>query len=126
MTINGKVIDDQTGQPIPRATISLLSGNVNLKSISADDSGNFSITTTQNPDSLLITSVGYQGTYWPLPKYESTSIFDLPVSTDPLDTIVVEYKPKSVFPWWLIVIAAGILLSSKNKKVYAYTRRRTL
>jgi hypothetical protein len=120
MTINGKIIDDKTGQPVPRATIALLNSNVQLISNAADDNGNFSISTSQVPDSLLVSSVGYQATFWPLPQYQSNTVFDLPISNDPLSTVIIQYQPKKKFPW--LLVALGIIIFSRKKKKYAHSR----
>jgi hypothetical protein len=60
---------------------------------------------------------------WNLPEYSGISLFQLETSTDPLSTVIVTYKPKSKFPW-LLLIALGLIVLDKKKKlkIYAHTR----
>lgn len=115
MTIVGKATDQDSGAPLPGATIALRSGFVTLVETAANDDGLFTISTNQVPDSILITSIGYTGQYWPLPEYESKSSYQLPklVKQEP-EVIITAVKKNS---WlWLILVGIGIAVGQKKPK----------
>jgi hypothetical protein len=117
MIVNGKAIDDTTGAPIPGATVSLLTGNINLKSIAADDNGNFSIASDGPADNLLITSVGYQPTSFVLPAYINKTVFPLAIANSTEPTVIVTFKPKnqSSFLWFLLLAGGYAYYYNKYK-----------
>ena len=59
--VRGVVIDAETGQTIPYATISLITGNITVKSIACDVDGKFELNLdSPGKFSLIIQSMSYQ------------------------------------------------------------------
>lgn len=115
MTITGRAIDKETGKPIPKATAALRNGFVTLAASAANDDGIFTVSTNQAPDSILLTSVGYEGQFWPLPEYSDTTLFSLPKFVKPMDEVIITVDKKKNWIWFLVFGATLLIANRKTK-----------
>ncbi len=113
MTLYGKVIDSETNAPLPGATVTLRNGTVMLTNAIASSEGVFYLNTSQYPDALSITHVGYEPQTWPLPANEAKTIFSLKKVYTDLEPVTVTSK-KSLS--WLLWAGLITLFIRENKK----------
>ena len=113
MRITAKVIDNETRDPLPGATVALYAGNVRLNQVAADANGAFLIDTDGTPDRITVTNASYLGRSWKLPDYAGLYVFELSrnYATGPGVTVTAGRIPKWVFPVGLL----ALLLLIKKK-----------
>jgi hypothetical protein len=104
MTVTGFAKDKDSSTGLPSATVILRTGNVTLASVVAGATGAFSISTTSNATELVISSVGYKTTSYPLPDYINQVNYPLERDAKELDPVIITVN-KRHFPWLL-----GLLL----------------
>jgi hypothetical protein len=114
-TISGRVLDWATVEPLPGATVSLMAGNLTLRSIAADREGLFTLSTTAVPDSMKIESVGYTTRIFGFAEYESFWTFFLQPAYKEGETATV-YSTLKKSSWLPVAMFALLLLMAKKKK----------
>lgn len=88
-TITGKIIDNETGEPVPYTNIGFLHSLVGT--ISEND-GSFFLATSQATDTLLVSSVGYELVRLPVQKGQ-TNTFDIRLITKSIELEAVVVTP---------------------------------
>lgn len=102
-------------EPVPGATVELWAGNVRLNAVAANNEGLFSISTNAVPDSLKITSAGYESRIFGFAEYEDFwTFFIKPIYREGETPVVYATIKKSNVG--LIAIALLLLLAAKKKK----------
>lgn len=114
MTITGKIVDKETGAPIPGATVAFINSSVTLSAVAANGDGLFSISTNQYPTGLQITSTGYAPTTFAMPAHMQQTWFEIPRAVIELPGVEVTAKKKSGL-WWIFAIALVAIISDKHK-----------
>lgn len=114
MTIYGKTVDQETKAPLSGATITLSNGNVMLANTFANNEGMFYLNTSQNPNLLSITMVGYKAANFTLPVNEDKTYFELTKNYSDLDNVTVTTGKKSLS--WLLWAGIIALFIKENKK----------
>lgn len=90
---SGIVVNNKTKAGIPYATVGLINEN---KGISADEKGNFSISSTYQNDSLKITCVGYQNAIFSLQNITNkNTIIELKENPANLKEVIIANKLKN-------------------------------
>ncbi len=75
MTVfTGQVTDAETGNGIPSATIEAWVGNLLLVRSAANGNGDFAVSTSSTPDTIKVTSVGYEAASYPFSPGMETMI----------------------------------------------------
>jgi hypothetical protein len=118
MTIYGKVLDNDTRQPVPGATVTLWKNNIKVAAVAASVDGDFSISPPAGiiiPDQLGISSVGYIEKFYPIAEASGTSHFLLIRDIKELPPVVVTPggTKSNTWLWWALGIAAAIALRKK-------------
>lgn len=115
-SISGRVLNWDTIEPVPGATVELWAGNVLLKSAAASADGLFQLSTTAVPDSLKISSAGYTTRIFGFAEYESFWTFFIKPNYVEGETPVVyaTLKKSKLLP--LALIGLLLLMASKKKK----------
>ena len=113
-SISGRVLNWDSIEPVPFATVSLMAGNITLVSGAANNEGLFSLSTSAVPDSLLITAAGYESRKFGFAEYESFwTFFIKPIYREGETPVVyATLKKKS----WLPIALFGLLLLMASKK----------
>lgn len=112
-TVNGKVLNyNNPSEVIPGASVSLMAGNVVLKTVAANNDGTFSISSTGNADSVIITSVGYESRRFDLDAYIDFWTFFLFPSVKTEGGVTVT-ATRSLLMFGLLV---GLVILSQQKK----------
>lgn len=114
--VNG-YIKNQSGQPIPGATVQVINGDFNLtgQGTAANAMGFFSfyINEFNEPYGLSVSSVGYKPTVVSLSTFTNGNTITLATNVIELPPVVVTSdKNKNIF--WLIIAAAVLLLLNKK------------
>src|SRR5690242_5052150 len=96
--ISGKVVSAGEGQYLAGATIRAIRNNV---AVGADESGSFSISIKNLPDTLLVSHVGFRSSRIPVRKYSGGLLVALKPLNGKLETVVVntgyqKMKPNEV------------------------------
>lgn len=116
MRRTGTIVDEQTGQGIPGATVALWSRGVRIAAVAANDSGEFTIDAFSTPDALIASSIGYYETQWPMPDYDEQSTFELQRNEKQLEEVVIESTRKKPFNWaWLAIAGALVFIFAKDR-----------
>jgi len=117
-SISGRVLNWNTIEPVPGATVELWAGNVRLTSAAANNEGTFSLSTNGVPDSLKISSAGYITRQFGFAEYESFWTFFLQPNYREGETPVVyaTLKKKSLLPIALLFLLLGIAAKKKKRK----------
>lgn len=117
MTINGKVIDATTAQPLPNASVELLDYygiSLGIGTI-ADSTGNFVLTSDEigYPNSLNVSYVGYKPVAYDLSNATGTYfLVKLQSQATAAPGITVTAVKKNL--GWLALIAAFLVIGSKK------------
>lgn len=115
MTITGKVLNWNTYEPVPGATVALVAGNVTLATVAAKNDGTFEISTNGVPDNLLISSVGYETRAFGVAEYEEFWTFFLQPSYKTEGEVTVT-AVKAVGIGWIAFLVIALLIASKKRK----------
>ena len=115
-TISGRVLNWDTIEPVPGATVELWAGNLLLKSVAADNEGIFQLSTTAVPDSLKISSAGFTTRIFGFAEYESFWTFFIKPFYREGETPVVyaTLKKSKLLP--IALFGLLLLIASKKKK----------
>lgn len=116
MRLQGRIIDADTDTGVPSATIELWTDNIMLKRAIADSKGSFTIETASTPDTLKVSSAGYESASWPFNDVADDSLFPLDKFVKEEGNVTVEAGPKNKFPWWLVAAAAVLIISNNERR----------
>jgi hypothetical protein len=111
-TVNGKVLNYNTLEVVPGATVSLMFGNVVLKTVAARNDGTFSISTSSTPDSILISSVGYESRQFGFDEYSDFWTFFLYPSVKTESEVIVKATRSLI----MLGLLAALLIMSQQKR----------
>jgi len=115
-------IKNQSGQPIPSASIQVVDGNFDYtgEGTAANSDGFFSLYVNEllYPYALSISSVGYKPTVVKLSTFTNLSTITLAINEVTLPPVVVTSGDDNKKYLWLLALAAGafILLNDDKKK----------
>lgn len=105
MAITGVVIS-KSGQPVPRATVTLRSGQTRVTSVVANDTGGFSLPSSSG-DNILISSVGYQTKAFTIPERNDSFYYMDPDIREENNVVVTSGKKSG--GWFLAVLLIAAL-----------------
>jgi hypothetical protein len=114
VTYEGQVYSQQTGEAIPNASIYLYAGGVKIAGAVADRGGNFSITITQEAETIIISSVGYKTLTLPARDWQRN--FALDVDPKELDPLIVHGDKKNNLLWLLAAVALVVTIAKDQHK----------
>lgn len=114
-TISGRILSLGNSQPVPGATVSLMSGTTVLNSVAAGSDGQFVISSDGVPDSLQVSSVGFNPRRFSLAEYQEYYIFYLEPKTTELPEVVITTTKKNNTALWL-GLAVLLLLTIKKRR----------
>jgi len=114
-TISGKILSLGNSQPVPGATISLMSGSTALSTVAAGSDGQFRLSANGVPDSLFVSSIGYTARRFSLAEYQEYYIFYLEPKTSELPEVIVTAPKKNNYVVWL-GLALLLLLTIKKRR----------
>lgn len=115
MKYSGQVIDIDTSEGVPSATIELWYNNVLLSRTAANGNGFFSFDITGMPDQVRITSASYKSASYPFDQVADDSYLPIEKNIAEGDNVIVTAIRRS--PWILFAIGLGLLvLADKNKR----------
>jgi hypothetical protein len=106
MAITGVVIS-KSGQPVPRATVTLRSGQNRVTSVVANDTGGFTLPATSLGDNILISSVGYQTKAFTIPDRNDSFYYMDPDIREENNVVVTSGKKSG--GWFLAVLLIAAL-----------------
>lgn len=116
MTIYGRVLDTESREPVPGATVALYNGQTKVAATVATAAGEFTLTTSNAYDiqgmKLVITSVGYLNGSFELS--DKQNVYLLLRDIKELPPVVIYPKKKTSYWVWLM-LGAGVLLTKKTK-----------
>ena len=123
MTIAGKIIDGATKLPLPGATVSLLSGNIQLVATAADGLGNFSLNTLHTPTDLQVSSVGYKTAVFTMAQvavsvYSTMGILTVGLARDyrEMPGVTITAKKSDQMLWLFALIAAAVIIKKQKRR----------
>lgn len=112
-TYKGQIVDCDTGAAIPSATVTMSkNGSVIARTI-ADSNGMFEVYTSDEPDQITITSVGYKPYTSPASSYQFK--FELEKNVKDLDPVIVQASSKNSGLMWA-GLGLLLLLAMQKKK----------
>lgn len=115
MKYSGQVIDIETNEGIPAATIELWFNNVLLSRTIANGHGMFSFDVNGTPDQIRITSASYNSAAFPFDQVADDSYLPLERRVVEGENVIVTAIRRK--PWILFALGFGLLvLADKNKR----------
>jgi hypothetical protein len=116
-SISGRVLNWDSIEPVPGATVELWAGNLLLTSAAANNEGLFSLSTNGVPDSLKISSAGFTTRIFGFAEYESFWTFFIKPFYKEGGTPVVyaTLKKTSLLPIALLLLLALAVKKKKRK-----------
>jgi len=114
-SISGRVLNWDTIEPVPGATVELWAGNLLLTAAAANNEGIFSLSTNAVPDSLKISSAGFTTRIFGFAEYESFWTFFIKPNYREGEPVVVTatLKKNSLLPLAMLLL---LVLAAKKKK----------
>lgn len=114
-TYSGVVLDYDSGEPIPYASVYLFANGTQIAAQAADNKGNFYLTETPG-DMIAVTAVGYASAEMRSEIYANGSynIVELKKDTKTIDPVVLPpgtTKKNNNWLWWLL----GVVVIAKIK-----------
>lgn len=115
MTINGRVVDLDTGGSLPGATVEAWTGSLMLARTAADSNGFFSLSFSSSPDRIIVTSASYKGGVFSYPGSMS-NVFKLEKNIVEGEPVVIKSGSGKGGSWWLWGALGLFLLMAVKKK----------
>lgn len=114
LTYSGQVIDAESGQPVPGATVIFLYQGGNIGQAVADKYGIFTIKSGLQPDIIRISSVGYQTFDFP---WQQSASFELIKDYKTQEEVIVKSTKPKQNNTWLLLLLIPLILSKKKAGV---------
>jgi len=115
MTLTGHVVDRDTKDPLPGATVELWYDTVMLARSAADNNGYFSITSTASPDNLVVTHTSYKKATFSYMDSLRLRLFALEKNIVEGEPVIVISKLTGNNVWIVAGLAIFLLLFSKKR-----------
>lgn len=115
MNLTGHVVDRDSKDPLPGATVELWYDNLMLSRSAADNNGYFSISSASSPDNIVITNASYKKATFPYMDSLRLTVFPVERNIVEGEAVIVKNKLKGN----TVRIVAGLvfllLLLSKKR-----------
>jgi len=116
MTVSIVVLDNDTGKPLPGATVELYASNVMLKRGAAGNDGNATLTVTGSPELIRVTNTEY------IPAEIRTAnatnyayLIKLKRIVKDIEGVTITSLLKKNSWAWLLILAGVVLVSNRKK-----------
>lgn len=119
MVYSGTVLDQQTGNPLPGASVYLLSGGLQVTGMPTDASGQFNLPNVDaGGDTIRITHTGYKAVDVKAAQYQNANHYIILMERDIVELDPVELPGGSGDNnmLWLLLLAGGVIASQGGKK----------
>lgn len=115
MIYQGRVIDTETGEPVPGATVELWAGDLMLLRGAADQSGFYSLVTQSTPDTIRISSASYIPQETAVNNSGAVVVYELQKNIVEGEPVIVTAKIKKPV-LWLAAALVVVVLALNSKK----------
>lgn len=114
MKYSAQVIDLDTMEAVPNATVELWYNNILLRRILASKNGSFAFDVTAIPDQVRVSSASYKPASFPFSQVQDDSYLPMEKNIVEGENVIVTAVRRH--PWlWFALITGLLVLADKNK-----------
>lgn len=114
MRLTGRVVDYETSDGVPSATVELWTDNVMLQRTIANKNGDFDIGTGSTPDVVRLSSAGYQAVDYPYDQVSDDSLFPIEkFIKEEEEVTITSHRTKNGM--WIFAALGLLLLLNKRR-----------